>query len=100
MLSAIIEVVDDRSPRPTFASLTAAATDGLVREVIVADRTGSAAIAALADEAGAKLVSAGVASLEDACAAARQPWLLLLTSGARLESGWERAAWRHVNDHG
>jgi hypothetical protein len=68
--------------------------------VIVADRTGSAAVAALTDEAGAKLVSAGAASLQAACAAAGQAWLLLLASGARLETGWELAAWRHINDQG
>ena len=73
---------------------------GLLREVIVADRTGSAAVAALADEAGARLVSVGAGSLAEACAAARQAWMLLLVSGARLESGWEQAAWRHINDHG
>jgi hypothetical protein len=100
MLSAIIEVADETSPQATFASLTAAATDGFVREVIVADRTGSPAVAGQANEAGATLVSAGPESLARACAIARQAWLLLLPSGARLETGWEPAAWRHMNDHG
>jgi hypothetical protein len=38
--------------------------------------------------------------LAQACAEARQAWLLLLRSGVRLESGWEQAAWRHISDHG
>jgi hypothetical protein len=99
MLSAIIEVSDGRDPRATFASLTAAATDGFVREVIVADPGGSADVAAIAEDAGARLVSDGELSFARACAEARHRWLLLLRSGSRLASGWERAAWRHINDH-
>jgi hypothetical protein len=100
MLSAIIDVSSGLDPSPTFASLSAAATDGFLREVIVADPGASAAIAAIVEEAGARLVSAGDQSLARACAEARQAWLLLLRSGVRLESGWEQAAWRHINGHG
>ena len=100
MLSAIIDVGNGLDPSPTFASLSDAATDGLVREVIVADPGASAAIAAVAEEAGARLVGAGDRSLAQACAEARQAWLLLLRSGVRLETGWEHAAWRHINGYG
>jgi hypothetical protein len=100
MLSAIIDVGDGLDPRATFASLSGAALDGFVREVIVADPGASAAVAAIAEEAGARVVSAGDRSLARACAEARQAWLLLLRSGVRLESGWEQAAWRHISGHG
>jgi hypothetical protein len=99
MLSAIIDVGNGLDPNPTFASLVSAATDGFVREVIVADPGGSLAIAASAVEAGARPVSAGERSLAQACAEARGAWLLLLRSGVRLERGWEQAAWRHINVH-
>jgi hypothetical protein len=100
MLSVIIDARDGLDPSATFASLTDAATDGFVREVIVADPRGSGAVAAITEEAGARLVSAGEQSFAEACAEARQAWLLLLRSGVRLESGWEQAVWRHINDHG
>jgi hypothetical protein len=100
MLSAIIDAADHRGLRETFASLSDAATDGFVREVLVADRSGSTDVAAIADEAGAKLIDAGDLSMVRACAAARQTWLLLLESGARLQAGWAPAAWRHIDQHG
>ncbi|HXQ10022.1 MAG TPA: hypothetical protein VN805_03380 [Caulobacteraceae bacterium] len=100
MLSAIIDVANGLDPIATFASLTDAATDGFVGEVIVADPRASAAIAEIAEEAGARLVSVGDGSFARACAEARGDWLLLLRSGARLETGWQRAAWRHINAHG
>jgi len=100
MLSAIIDVANGLDPSATFASLSVAAADGFLREVIVADPDASAAIAAIAEEAGARLVSAGEQSLARACAEAKQAWLLLLRSGVRLESGWEQAAWRHVSSYG
>jgi hypothetical protein len=99
MLSVIIDGADE-SLRPTFACLTPAATDGFVREVLVADAAAAPEALATADEAGARLVRAGKRSFSEACAAARQPWLLLLQSGVRLEAGWERVAWRHINGHG
>jgi hypothetical protein len=82
----------------TFASLHEAATDGFVREVIVANATPNGAIRAAADDAGARVVE-GPDAFGAACGAARQPWLLLLKAGARLAVGWEPHAWRHLNDH-
>jgi hypothetical protein len=99
MLSVIIDSADANLGR-TFASLVPAATDGFVREVNVADQASSPDVSAIAEEAGARLARAGERSFAAACAAARQPWLLLLQSGVRLEAGWEHAAWRHINGHG
>ncbi len=67
-----------------------------MREVIVADAAGTDDIAALAEEAGARLVAAGERSFALACAEARREWLLLLRAGTRLEAGWGEAAWRHM----
>ncbi|HLI65181.1 MAG TPA: hypothetical protein VKU90_02355 [Caulobacteraceae bacterium] len=87
----ITDAVDADALAATFASLNTAATDGFVREVLVV----GAEAATAAEEAGAIIAS----DLDAACAAARQPWLLILVAGARLEVGWEQAAWRHVREH-
>jgi len=98
MISAIVDAAGG-SLAPTLAALVPAAADGLVREVIVADAAGSLLVAEVAEDAGAKRIAGGAASFTQACAAARQDWLLLLRAGTRLESGWGAAAWRHINDH-
>src|SRR6185312_10144898 len=82
----------------TFASLHAAATDGLVREVVVADVAPGPGVCAAVDDAGARM-GIGARAFAEGCADARQPWLLLLKAGVRLAVGWERPAWRHINDH-
>ncbi|HEX4199067.1 MAG TPA: glycosyltransferase [Caulobacteraceae bacterium] len=101
MISAVIATLNDEARlQATLAALTAPAIDGFVREVIVADAGSTDATLAVAEEAGARIVTAGVAAaLGEGCAAARQPWLLLLQAGTRPQAGWEQAAWRHVNDH-
>lgn len=95
MITAIIEARGG-ALTPTFASLTSAAADGLVRQVMVVDVDSSAAVAELADDAGATLAG----SVSAAFAEARQDWFLLLRAGTRLESGWGAAAWRHMNEYG
>lgn len=101
MISAVIVTLNDEARlKATLAALTAPAIDGFVREVIVADAGSTDATLAFADEAGARIVRATAATaLAEGCAAARQPWFLLLKAGSRPQAGWEEAAWRHVNDH-
>ena len=102
MISAVIATLnDDARLEATLAALTPPAIDGFVREVIVADAGSTDATLAIAEEAGARIVTAKVAAgaLGEGCAAARQPWLLLLKPGTRPQAGWEQAAWRHINDH-
>jgi glycosyltransferase involved in cell wall biosynthesis len=101
MISAVIATLNDEARlEATLAALTAPAIDGFVREVIVADAGSTDATLSIAEEAGARIVQAkGAAVLTEGCAAARQPWLLLLRAGTRPQAGWEQAAWRHVNDH-
>jgi cellulose synthase/poly-beta-1,6-N-acetylglucosamine synthase-like glycosyltransferase len=101
MISAVIATLNDEARlEATLAALTAPAIDGFVREVIVADAGSTDATLAIAEEAGARIVTArGEAALGEGCAAARQPWFLILKPGTRPQAGWEQAAWRHVNDH-
>jgi glycosyltransferase involved in cell wall biosynthesis len=101
MISTVIATLNDEARlEATLAALTPPAIDGFVREVIVADAGSSDATLAIAEEAGARIVTArGAGALGEGCAAARQPWLLLLRPGTRPQAGWEQAAWRHINDH-
>ena len=101
MISAVIATLNDEARlEATLAALTPPAIDGFVREVIVADAGSTDATLAIAEEAGARIVAAKSAgALGEGCAAARQPWLLLLKPGTRPQAGWEQAAWRHINDH-
>jgi glycosyltransferase involved in cell wall biosynthesis len=101
MISAVIATLNDEARlEATLAALTPPAIDGFVREVIVADVGSTDATLAIAEEAGARIVAAkGAGALGEGCAAARQPWLLLLKAGTRPQAGWEQAAWRHINDH-
>ncbi|HZC17459.1 MAG TPA: glycosyltransferase [Caulobacteraceae bacterium] len=101
MISAVIATLNDEARlEATLAALTAPAIDGFVREVIVADAGSTDATLAIAEEAGARIVTTkGTAALGEGCAAARQPWFLLLKAGTRPQASWEQAAWRHVNDH-
>jgi hypothetical protein len=101
MISAVIATLNDEARlEATLAALTPPAIDGFVREVIVADAGSTDATLAIAEEAGARIVAAkGAGGLGEGCAAARQPWLLLLKAGTRPQAGWEQAAWRHINDH-
>jgi glycosyltransferase involved in cell wall biosynthesis len=101
MISAVIATLNDEARLgATLAALAGPAIDGFVREVIVADAGSADATLAVAEEAGARIVEAqGAAALGEGCAAARQPWLLLLKPGTRPQAGWEQAAWRHLNDH-
>lgn len=101
MISAVIATLNDEARlEATLAALTPPAIDGFVREVIIADAGSTDTTRAIAEEAGARVVAAKSAGgLDEGCAAARQPWLLLLKAGTRPQAGWEQAAWRHINDH-
>jgi hypothetical protein len=70
--------------------------DGFVRELIVADGGADLGALALADDAGARIVQGDLAA---ACAAARQPWLLILPAGVRVQMAWEPAARAHIKRH-
>ena len=97
MISAIIPTLNDaRRLTATLAALAPAAMDGFVREVIVADGGSTDGTLEVAEDAGADVVTTGLA---DALAAARQPWVLILAPGSRPQVGWEKAAHAHMRDY-
>jgi len=97
MITTIIATLDD-APRltATLAALAPAAIDGFVRQVIVADGGSTDGTLEVAEDAGADVVTTGLAG---AAAAARQPWLLILVPGSRPQVGWEQAAHAHIRDY-
>jgi glycosyltransferase involved in cell wall biosynthesis len=101
MISAVIATLNDEARlEATLAALTPPAIDGFVREVVIADAGSTDATLAIAEDAGARIVRVtGATALTEGCAAARQPWFLLLKPGTRPQAAWEQAAWRHINDH-
>lgn len=92
MLSVIVLTDgDDRSVVATLAALVPGAAAGLIRDVLLIDRDGGAAMERVADVAGCHfIVQQGTAGtrLSKGAEAARSNWLLFLRAGAILEGGW------------
>jgi len=97
MLSVIVETAEagDRLPA-LLASLTSAAVDGLVREVLIAGGGPPELLAVLREETGAELA----ADLKSAIAAARSERLLVLPAAIRLRSDWLQALGGHLREGG
>ena len=94
MISVVIATRNDqRRLGRTLAALVPSAVDGLVRQVIVADLGSTDATPEIADDAGAVVIKGPLA---EACATAKEDWLLILDPGAKLADGWERAAHDHI----
>ncbi|MDB5453510.1 MAG: hypothetical protein JWO33_2088 [Caulobacteraceae bacterium] len=68
-----------------LSPLIPAVVDGLVHELVVSDAGSTDATLAILDEAGARMVEGG---LDAAAAAAKGPWLLIVTPAARLPYDW------------
>jgi glycosyltransferase involved in cell wall biosynthesis len=100
MISVVIATQNDaQTLGQTLASLVPAAVDGLVREVILADAGSTDDTLAIAEDAGARVVTctgAVEARLLEGCKAARSDWLLVLEASAPAPHGWEGAANRHI----
>src|SRR5947209_387837 len=92
MLSVIIPTDGIEQPAvATLAALVPGAAAGIVREVLLVDRSGSSIIERVADVAGCRfLASEGTRAAAMAAGArqARSPWLMFLHAGAVLDSGW------------
>lgn len=92
MLSVIIPTLDcERALVPTLAALVSGATEGLIREVLLADGGSQDDTAVVANVAGCKFLKLDRAPgqrLRAAAAAARGPWLLLLRPGIILDPPW------------
>jgi glycosyltransferase involved in cell wall biosynthesis len=95
MLSVVIPTHEsERALVRTLACLVPGATEGLVREVILADAGSSDETAAVGDVAGCRFMPVPGplgARLSAAAASARASWLMFLRPGTVLDSGWLRA---------
>lgn len=97
MISVVIQTLNSQATLPAcLAALVPAAVDAIVREVIVVDGGSTDATLEIAEDAGAKRA----ASVEEAVAAAKSAWLLILPPTLRLETGWDAEAAAHVQNSG
>jgi hypothetical protein len=92
MLSVIIPTEGVEQPVvATLAALVPGAASGVVREVLLVDRTDNGVIARVADVAGCRFLrfeGSRAAALAAGARQARSPWLMFLHAGAVLDSGW------------
>jgi Glycosyl transferase family 2 len=92
MLSVIIPTNGvERTAVTTLAALVPGAAAGIVREVLLVDRSGTDVIERVADVAGCRFLSfegSHAAALAAGARQARSPWLMFLHAGAVLDSGW------------
>jgi hypothetical protein len=92
MLSVVIATEGvEQTAVATLAALVPGAAAGVVREVLLVDRSGTCVIERVADVAGCRFLRfAGThaAALAAGARQARSPWLMFLHAGAVLDSGW------------
>jgi hypothetical protein len=94
MLSVIVDAAGSEADLPILLStLTPAAMDGVVRDVVIAAPAVTPLIAALCEETGAEVALGGLAA---AAGVARYDRLLLLPAGLRLRSGWIASLKEHL----
>ncbi|MDP5216877.1 TIGR04283 family arsenosugar biosynthesis glycosyltransferase [Ruegeria sp. 2205SS24-7] len=103
-ISIVIPTLNAGDSLPTcLEALIEGLTTGLIRELIVTDGGSQDVTCAIADEAGAHLVS-GPASrggqLRRGCAEARADWLLVLHADTVLERGWSQVVGEHIEGSG
>ncbi len=92
MISVVIPTEGAEQPVvATLAALVPGAAAGLIRDVVLVDRTASSDIERVADVAGCnflKFEGSRAAALAAGAQQSRSPWLLFLRPGAVLDSGW------------
>jgi glycosyltransferase involved in cell wall biosynthesis len=97
MISVVIATSNAGQTLPqALSALVPAAVTHLVREVVIADAGSTDETHEIVDDAGARLVTGGLA---EGCAAAKGPWLLILSPDVRLMPEWEAAARDHIEHH-
>ena len=94
MISVVIPTLNAQAGlAATLTALVPAFVEGLIREVIVADGGSTDRTLAIADQAGAEVITAATgrgAQMIAGAAKARMPWLLFLHADTVLDPGWER----------
>jgi len=92
MLSVIIPTEGIEQPTvATLAALVPGAAAGLVREVLLVDRSETGVIERVADVTGCWFLAfegTRAAAMAAGARQARGPWLMFLHAGAVLDSGW------------
>jgi hypothetical protein len=92
MLSVIIPTEGIEQPTvATLAALVPGAAAGLVREVLLVDRSETGVIERVADVTGCRFLAfegTRAAAMAAGARQARGPWLMFLHAGAVLDSGW------------
>src|SRR4051794_41085611 len=100
MLSIIIPTEGIEQPAvATLAALVPGAASGLIREVLLLDRTGNGVIERVADVAGCRFLrfeGSRAAALATGAKQARSDWLMFLHAGAVLDSGWIEETTRFI----
>src|SRR5260370_35062772 len=92
MLSVIIPTKGVEQPAvATLAALGPGAAAGVIREVLLVDRSDTGVIERVADVAGCRFLrfeGSHAAALAAGARQARSPWLMFLHAGAGLDAGW------------
>src|SRR5258708_3480773 len=92
MLSVIIPTDGLEQPAvATLAALVPGAAAGVVREVLLVDRSGNGVIERVADVSGCRFLrfeGSHAAALAAGARQARSRWLMFLHAGAVLDTGW------------
>jgi hypothetical protein len=92
MLSVVISTEGvEQSAVATLAPLVPGAAAGVVREVLLVDRSDNGVIERVADVAGCRFLrcqGSRAAALAAGARQARSPWLMFLHAGAVLDAGW------------
>ncbi len=101
MITAIIETLNDEvALAHALAALVPAATEGIVREVVIIDRGSSDGTLTVADVAGCTIIETAK-SIGDprrtAAERARGDWLLFLSPKASLAPGWQSRAMAFID---
>src|SRR5579859_6362800 len=92
MLSVIIPTEGVEQPAvATLAALVPGAAAGVIREVLLVDRSDNAVMERVADVSGCRflrLQGTRAAALAAGAREARSPWLMFLYPDAVLDTGW------------
>jgi hypothetical protein len=92
MLSVVIATEGvEQTAVATLAALVPGAAAGVVREVLLVDRSDTGVIERVADVAGCRFLrfeGTPAAALAAGARQARSPWLMFLHAGAVLDQGW------------